>query len=158
PGGLPASQGPRPGARAPRDRGRRAEGGLSASQADLLARDRRGTERPAVLGPHLSRRRARGGRGGAAAGGGAAGGGRGCMRPRLTIQPAARDATLATVLLLAAIWAGSHGFADVDRALLGYLAATLVATFGTVLRASAFWRRPASAFFARALVSALRSP
>jgi hypothetical protein len=79
------------------------------------------------------------------------------MRPRLTIQPAARDATLATVLLLAAIWAGSHGFADVDRALLGYLAATLVATFGTVLRASAFWRRPASAFFARALASGLRS-
>src|SRR5262249_36249552 len=80
------------------------------------------------------------------------------MHPRLTIQPAARDATLATVLLLAAVWAGSDGFADVDRALRGYLAATLVATFGTVLRASAFWRRPASAFFARVLVSGLRSP
>jgi hypothetical protein len=80
------------------------------------------------------------------------------MCSRLTIQPAARDATLATVLLLAAVWAGSDGFADVDRALLGYLAATLVATFGTVLHASTFWRRPASAFFARALVSGLRAP
>lgn len=80
------------------------------------------------------------------------------MRACLTPPRAARDATLATALVLAAVWAGSGGFAGVDRALVGYLGATLVATFGTALRASAFWRRPASAFFARALVSALRSP
>src|SRR5262249_10048064 len=45
-----------------------------------------------------------------------------------------------------------------DRALVGYLAATVVATFGTALRVSAFSRRPASAFFARAIASGLRSP
>jgi hypothetical protein len=77
------------------------------------------------------------------------------VRARLT---PVRDATIVTALLLAAVWAGSNGFAEIDRALVGYLAATLVATFATALRVSAFWRRPSSAFFARALVSALRSP
>ena len=58
------------------------------------------------------------------------------MRVRLTTLRAVRDATLATALVLAAVWAGSGGFAGVDRALVGYLAATLVACFCTVLRAS----------------------
>lgn len=69
-----------------------------------------------------------------------------------------RDATLATVALVAAIAVGSRGFADIDPALLGYLGATVAACFGTVWRASAFWRRPASAFYARALLVSLRSP
>jgi hypothetical protein len=79
------------------------------------------------------------------------------MRARLT-SPAVRDAAIATGLLLAAVWAGSGGFARIDRALVGYLVATLIATFVTTLRVSAFWRRPASAFFARTLATALRSP
>jgi hypothetical protein len=62
-----------------------------------------------------------------------------------------RDATAATVLLLAAVWAGSGGFAHLDLALLGYLGATVVAAFGTVWRISTAWRRPAAAFYLRAL-------
>ena len=69
-----------------------------------------------------------------------------------------RDASLATLLLIAAIFVGSGGFATIDVALLGYLGATLIAAFGTVWRISAFWRRPASAFYARALVAGLRRP
>lgn len=61
------------------------------------------------------------------------------------------DATLATTLLLAAIWAGSGGFAHLDRALFGYLGATIVAVFGTAFRVSMAWRRPAAAFYLRAL-------
>jgi len=70
----------------------------------------------------------------------------------------ARDAALATVALVAAIAAGSRGFRDVDPALLGYLGATLVSTFATSWRASAFWRRPASAFYGRALLGSLGEP
>jgi hypothetical protein len=62
-----------------------------------------------------------------------------------------RDASAATLLLLAAVWAGSGGFAHLDLALLGYLAATIVAAFGTVWRISTAWRRPAAAFYVRAL-------
>jgi hypothetical protein len=80
------------------------------------------------------------------------------MHPRLTRLRVVRDATVVTAVLLVAVWAGSGGFRGVDRALVGYLAATVVATFATALRVSAFWRRPASAVFAGALVSALRSP
>jgi hypothetical protein len=75
-------------------------------------------------------------------------------RPRAPL----RDATLATLALVAAIGAGSGGFATIDPALLGYLGATVVAVFGVSWRMSAFWRRPASAFYARALVSSLGRP
>jgi hypothetical protein len=69
-----------------------------------------------------------------------------------------RDATLATAALLVAVAVGSGGFAGLDPALLGYLGATLVAAFALTWRASAFWRRPASAFYARALLASLRQP
>lgn len=69
-----------------------------------------------------------------------------------------RDAALATTVLIAAIAAGSGGGARLDPALFGYLGATLVAAFALTWRASAFWRRPASAFYARALLGALRQP
>ncbi len=71
---------------------------------------------------------------------------------------AVRDAVVAAALLLAAAWTGSGGGAHLDPALLGYLAATVVAVAGTVWRVSRFWRRPASAVYARALGEALRSP
>ena len=71
---------------------------------------------------------------------------------------ALRDAGLAAGVLLVAVWTGSGGGAHLDHALLGYLAATIVAVVGTVWRASRFWRRPASAVYARALGEALRSP
>jgi hypothetical protein len=69
-----------------------------------------------------------------------------------------RDATLASGALIGAIFVGSGGFAELDPALFGYLGATLVAAFAVTWRASAFWRRPASAFYARALYEALRDP
>jgi len=69
-----------------------------------------------------------------------------------------RDATLATIGLVVAVAAGSGGFATLDTALLGYLGATVVAAFGLTWRVSAFWRRPASAFYARALLDSLREP
>lgn len=69
-----------------------------------------------------------------------------------------RDASVATLTLMAAIAAGSGGFATIDPALLGYLGALLVATFGVSWRMSAFWRRPASAFYARALLASLGTP
>jgi hypothetical protein len=71
---------------------------------------------------------------------------------------ALRDATLATVLVVAAAWAGSRGGRDLDPALLGYLGATIVATFAVTWRVSAFWRRLPSAFYGRALLAALRDP
>jgi len=76
----------------------------------------------------------------------------------MTLRPALRDATLVTVALSVAVWAGSGAFMHLDPALLGYLGATIVAAFGTTYRVSAFWRRPASAFYARALGEALRDP
>jgi hypothetical protein len=71
---------------------------------------------------------------------------------------AARDAVVATLLLCVLVRVGSGGGAHLDPALYGYLAATVVAVAGTVWRASRFWRRPASAVYARALGEALRSP
>jgi len=71
---------------------------------------------------------------------------------------ALRDAAAGTAVLAAAVWSGSGRLAHLDPALAGYLGATLVAAFGTTYRASAFWRRPASAFYARALAGALRTP
>jgi hypothetical protein len=71
---------------------------------------------------------------------------------------ALRDATLATVLVVAAVWAGSRAGRDLDPALLGYLGATIVATFAVTWRVSAFWRRLPSAFYGRALLAALRDP
>ena len=69
-----------------------------------------------------------------------------------------RDAALATALLLGAVYGGSSRLAHLDVALLGYLAATVAACFVTVYRVSAFWRRPPSAFYARALLEAVRRP
>jgi len=69
-----------------------------------------------------------------------------------------RDAALATTALIGAIAVGSGFGARLDPALFGYLGATLVAAFACTWRASAFWRRPASAFYARALLGALRRP
>jgi hypothetical protein len=71
---------------------------------------------------------------------------------------AGRDATAVTGLLLAAIWLGSRGGRDLDPALFGYAGATIVAVFGVTWRASAFWRRPASAHYAATLLAALRTP
>ncbi|MBI3768674.1 MAG: hypothetical protein HY271_09295 [Deltaproteobacteria bacterium] len=71
---------------------------------------------------------------------------------------ALRDATLATALVVAAVWAGSRAGRDLDPALLGYLGATIVATFALTWRVSAFWRRLPSAFYGRALLTALRDP
>lgn len=67
-----------------------------------------------------------------------------------------RDATLATGVLLFAIWLGSGRGAHIDPALLGYLGATVAAFAGAVFRASAFWRRRPSAFYARSLAGTLR--
>jgi len=66
-----------------------------------------------------------------------------------------RDAMVATAVLLVAIYVGSGRLEHLDRALLGYLGATVVAFAGTVHRASSFWRRRPSAFYARALGSGL---
>lgn len=82
----------------------------------------------------------------------------GRLSPAVALSAPARDAILATAALIGAVALGSGGFAYVDPALLGYLGATLVAAFATTWRLSAFWRRPASAFYARALVAAVTSP
>ncbi len=79
------------------------------------------------------------------------------MRTPVTLRPW-RDAAGATLLVLAAIWLGSRGGRDLDPALFGYLAATVVAVVGVTWRASAFWRRPASAVYGRALRAALFRP
>jgi len=71
---------------------------------------------------------------------------------------AVRDAGAVVAILLALVWAGSEGGAHLDPALLGYLAATIVSVAGTAWRVSRFWRRPATAFYARAMGEALRSP
>ena len=87
-------------------------------------------------------------------------GGEGAVAARATrpwLLPA-RDAAVAGGALAVAIAVGSGGFAHLDPALLGYLAATFVSFVATVHRASAFWRRPASAFYARALATSLRRP
>ncbi len=69
-----------------------------------------------------------------------------------------RDALLATGALLLLIYLGSGFGRHLDQALFGYLAATVVASFGIAWRTSAFWRRPASAVYGRALLGALRQP
>lgn len=79
-------------------------------------------------------------------------------RPARPALRPARDAALCTTALGVAIVAGSRGLADLDPALLGYLGATLAACFATAWRVSASWRRPASAFYARALAASLRTP
>jgi hypothetical protein len=79
------------------------------------------------------------------------------VRTPVTLRPL-RDAAVATVVVLAAIWLGSRGGRDLDPALFGYLAATIVAVVGVTWRVSAFWRRPASAHYVRTLLSALRDP
>jgi hypothetical protein len=68
------------------------------------------------------------------------------------------DGALVTAALGIAVWAGSRGGRDLDSALLGYLGATCAATFALTARASAFWRRPPSAFYAATLRRALRDP
>src|SRR5262249_2181540 len=138
---------------------------LPATQAHVLARYGRRPLRSAVPDRDVPGRRAR--RRGlreAAAGGGAGartpvrapGGGR--VVRCLPMRRAARDASLVTGALAGAIYLGSAGEMHLDPALFGYLGATLVATFGVVHRASAFWRRPASAVYARAALAALRHP
>lgn len=77
------------------------------------------------------------------------------MRAALT---PARDAAVATIALVAAVWGGSGGFTHLDPALLGYLGATVVAFAGTVWRMSTAWRRPAAAFYVWALWHACRRP
>lgn len=71
---------------------------------------------------------------------------------------ALRDALVATLALVGAIYLGSRAGRDLDPALFGYAAATLVAVAGVTWRASAFWRRPASAHYAATLRAALRAP
>jgi hypothetical protein len=67
-----------------------------------------------------------------------------------------RDAIVVTAALVASSVVGSRFGRDFDMALLGYAGATLVAAFGVTWRASAFWRRPASAHYGRTLAAALR--
>lgn len=76
------------------------------------------------------------------------------MRTPVRLRPG-RDAAALTLALLGAIWLGSRGGRDLDPALFGYAAATVVAVCGVTWRASAFWRRPASAVYGRALLAAL---
>jgi hypothetical protein len=72
--------------------------------------------------------------------------------------PALRDAAMATGAVLLLVCLGSRFGRDLDHALLGYLGAVLAAAFGVAWRSSAFWRRPASAVYGRALLQALRDP
>lgn len=69
-----------------------------------------------------------------------------------------RDALRATGGLLLLVLVGSAFGRHLDHALLGYLGATIAAGFGIAWRTSAFWRRPASALYGRALLGALRDP
>jgi len=71
---------------------------------------------------------------------------------------AAQDAAWAVVVLLALVFVGSAGFRHLDLALLGYLAAVVASTAILAYRVSVFWRRPASAEYARSLSKALRNP
>ena len=79
------------------------------------------------------------------------------MRASVSLRPW-RDAAAVTVIVLAAIFLGSRGGRDLDPALFGYAAATIVAIVAVAWRASAFWRRPASAVYGRALRAALFRP
>jgi hypothetical protein len=75
-----------------------------------------------------------------------------------TLPAPLRDATLATLLLTAAIYVGSGRLVHFDGALTGYCAATLVACFALSYEVSAFWRRRPSAFYGRALWHGLGKP
>lgn len=79
------------------------------------------------------------------------------MRASVKLRPT-RDAAVVTFGVIVTIVLGSRGGRDLDPALFGYLAATIVAVFGLAWRASAFWRRPASAHYGRMLLAALRTP
>src|SRR5262249_43052855 len=132
------------------------------------ARDGRRSERSVALCPHVPGRGARRcglgttpGAGPERAGpSGMAGAGRGGggVHGRVTASAPLRDGGAAPFPLAGAVGVGSRGLRDLDPALLGYLVATMVATFGTTWRVSAFWRRPASAPYARALGAAWREP
>jgi hypothetical protein len=56
------------------------------------------------------------------------------------------------------VFIGSGGLEHLDPALFGYLGASFVACVATVYRGSAFWRRPASSFYARAFAAAVCDP
>jgi hypothetical protein len=71
---------------------------------------------------------------------------------------AIRDATAATLVLLAAVVVGSGGLAHFDPALGGYFVAVVASFFVAVRRVSLFWRRPSSSVFGRELLAALRRP
>jgi hypothetical protein len=60
--------------------------------------------------------------------------------------------------VVVAVAVGSRGLADVDPGLAGYLAATLVTAVVFAYQASAFWRRPAAAVYARTLARAVGHP
>jgi hypothetical protein len=78
--------------------------------------------------------------------------------PRESLRAPLRDAVAVSGVLFALIFVGSGSLRHLDHALLGYLAATVVATFATAYRVSAFWRRSPSAFYGRALLGALLEP
>ncbi len=65
---------------------------------------------------------------------------------------------MTALLLVAPSGSARAAASDLDPALFGYAAATVVAVFGVTWRASAFWRRPASAVYGRALLAALARP
>jgi hypothetical protein len=83
---------------------------------------------------------------------------RGAQLSRKTVRAAQRDATVATAILVASIYLGSDRLAHFDRALTGYCVATVVACFAVTYQVAAFWRRPPSAVYGRALFQALRHP
>ncbi len=69
-----------------------------------------------------------------------------------------RDASLATLVLLAAIHAGSGQGEHFDAALRGYAFGVVTVFFVTAYRAAMLWRHPAAALFARELGRALCQP
>jgi hypothetical protein len=80
------------------------------------------------------------------------------MNPQSTIRNPQSVALLATALLVAAIYFGSHRLTYFDPALIGYCLATVVACFATAYQVAAFWQRRAAAFYGWALVRSLRQP
>src|SRR5262249_17792427 len=71
---------------------------------------------------------------------------------------AQRDAVVVTALLGAAIYAGSGSFEHFDPALTGYCVAAVVTCFAVPASIAAFWRRPPSPLYGRALLSAVWRP
>jgi hypothetical protein len=80
------------------------------------------------------------------------------MRGAIAGAPALRDAIAVSAGLVLLIVVGSGFLRWLDPALLGYLGATFAAVFGIAYQTSAFWRRPAAAFYGGALLAALRAP